>query len=108
MRPLIERRSGSAAGPNYRVAEWAQRNVPNYMVRTNEWKLMTADSPDSHAVDALFDMKNDPDDMHNLLGDPADRTKYAGRADEMKQRLPAWLERLGSPQVAGVQARKLG
>jgi arylsulfatase A-like enzyme len=108
LRPLIEARKGSGAGPDYRVAEWAQRNVPNFMVRTREWKLMIADSPDSHAVDALFDMREDPYEMHNLLGDPADRAKYAGRADEMKQRLLAWLDRVGSPQTGGVKARKLG
>jgi arylsulfatase A-like enzyme len=77
------------------------------MVRTAEWKLMMADSAESKAVDALFDMKNDPYEMRNLLGDPADRAKYAGRADEMKQRLIGWLERVHSLAVAGVKGRKL-
>jgi len=110
LRPLIE--GSGPAGPDYRVSEWAtdpatHSNVPNYMVRTPDWKLMMASSPDSRAMDALFDMKNDPYEMHNLLGSPDDRTKYAGRADEMKQRLITWLERVHSPATAGVKARKL-
>jgi arylsulfatase A-like enzyme len=110
LRPLIE--GGASAGPDYRVSEWAtdparRSNVPNFMVRTPDWKLMMADSPKSHAVDALYNMKNDPYEMHNLLGPPSGRAKYAGQADEMKQRLIAWLEHVHSPFITSVKARKL-
>jgi arylsulfatase A-like enzyme len=77
------------------------------MVRTADWKLMMADSPESRAVDALFDLRNDPYEMRNLLGDPADRARYAGRTKEMKDRLAAWLGRVRSPALPGVQARKV-
>jgi hypothetical protein len=69
---------------------------------------MVADSPESKAVDALFDLRNDPYETRNLLGDPADRSRYAGRAKEMKDRLVSWLERVHSPALDGVKARKLG
>lgn len=110
LRPMIE--GGATSGPDYCVSEWATEpgkpsNVPNYMVRTAEWKLMMAYSPDSIATDALFDMKNDPYEMRNLLGEPGDRAQYAGQAKEMKQRLLAWLERVRAPTAAGVKARKL-
>lgn len=105
LRPLIQGRG--KAGPDYRVAEWGTRHVPNYMVRTAEWKLMMADSPESKGVDALFDLRNDPYEMRNLLGDPADRSRYAGRAREMKDRLVEWLGRVQSPAIEGVKARKV-
>jgi arylsulfatase A-like enzyme len=105
LRPLIEGRG--QAGPDYRVAEWNTRNVPNYMVRTLDWKLMIANSPDSKAIDALYDLRNDPYEMRNLLGDPADRSRYAGKAGEMKDRLLQWLMRVHSPAIASVKARKL-
>src|SRR5262249_4557175 len=105
LRVAIEGRGN--AGPDYRVAEWGTRNTPSYLVRTADWKLMISDSPQSRAVDALYDMKNDPYEMRNLLGDPADRAKYAPRADEMKQRLLAWLDRVHSPNLASVKARQL-
>lgn len=105
LRPLIA--GHHKAGPDYRVSEWGTRNVPNYMVRTAEWKLMMADSPESKGVDALFDMRNDPGEMRNLLGDPADRSRSAGRAGEMKDRLIEWLQRVHSPDLQGIKARTL-
>jgi arylsulfatase A-like enzyme len=105
LRPLIEGRGKS--GPDFRVAEWGTRNVPSYMVRTLDWKLMMADTPDSRGVDALYDLRNDPYEMRNLLGDPADRSRYAVRAREMKDRLVSWLDRVHSPAIEGVKARKL-
>lgn len=103
---------GAPSGPDYRVSEWAtdpagSSNVPNYMVKTADWKLMIANSPDSQAMDALFDLKDDPYEMYNLLGEAGDRRKYAGRADEMKQRLIAWLDRVHAPVTDRVKARKL-
>jgi arylsulfatase A-like enzyme len=77
------------------------------MVRTADWKLMMADAPDSKGVDALYDLRNDPWEMRNLLGDPADRSRCAGRAREMKDRLIAWLGRVRSPAVESVKARSL-
>jgi len=105
LRPAIEGRG--LAGADFRVAEWGTRNAPNFMVRTAEWKLMIADSPASRAIDALFDMKSDPLEMRNLLGDPADKAKYRPKAEEMKQRLLSWLERVKSPAIEQVRARKL-
>ena len=105
LRPLIEGRG--KAGPDYRVAEWGTRNVPNYMVRTADWKLMMANAPESKGVNALYDLRNDPYEMRNLLGDPADRSHHAARASEMKDRLLAWLVRVHSPALEGVKARKL-
>jgi arylsulfatase A-like enzyme len=77
------------------------------MVRTLDWKLMIADSPESKAIDALFDLRNDPYEMRNLLGLPEDRAKYRGRAEEMKERLLTWLKRVHSPALEPVKARKL-
>jgi hypothetical protein len=79
LRPAPEGRG--IAGPDYRVAEWGTRNAPNYLVGTADWKLMSAGSPESRTVDALNDMRNDPLGIHNLLGDPADKAKFAGRAE---------------------------
>ncbi len=96
LQPLIEGKGASL--PDFRVSEWAGENVPNFMVRTANWKLMMAKNPESKAKDALFDLKNDPFEMKNLLGQPADRAKYRKTGDEIKDRLVAWLERAGSPQ----------
>ena len=104
LRPLIEGRG--KAGLDYRVSEWNARALPNFMVRTADWKLMIADSPQSRAMDALYDLRNDPYEMRNLLGDPADRSRYAAKAGEMKDRLIEWLQWVGNPALEGVKQRK--
>ncbi len=103
LRPLIAGRPGM----DYRVAEWGVRNQPSFMVRTRDWKLMMADTPQSTAFDALYDLKNDPYELRNLLGDATDRAQSAGRAEEMKERLLGWLGRVHSPVVDSVKLRKL-
>jgi arylsulfatase A-like enzyme len=104
--PQREGYSLRGASPDFRVSEWAGENVPNFMVRTRDWKLIMAKNPASKARDALFHMKEDPHEMTNLLGAPGDRARYRTQAEEMKDRLIAWLDRAGSPMKATVQERR--
>jgi arylsulfatase A-like enzyme len=39
----------------------------------------------------LFDLRNDPDELHNLADDPA----HAARIDRLTARLRAWQEQFG-------------
>jgi choline-sulfatase len=104
LRPLLT--GTGKAGPDYRVSEWGVRNQPSFMVRTREWKLLMADSPESRGHDALFDLRNDPYEMRNLLGDPTDRQVVNARAAEMKERLLAWLGKVHSPVLDAVKQRR--
>ena len=78
-------------------------------VRTNEWKYCTY--PDIKDIDELYDLKNDPIEMHNLAQDPA----YAGKVKEMKAELErlkketAYPEgkQLGEPPVVGQKIERL-
>jgi hypothetical protein len=67
--------------------------------------MMSRDAA-SKARDALFHLKEDPYEITNLLGAPQDRARYRKQAEEMKDRLLAWLERAGSPLKSSVQERK--
>ncbi len=106
--PAREGYSLRGKSPDFRVSEWAGENVPNFMVRTRDWKLIMAKKPESRVTDALFHLKEDPFEMTYLLGEPGDRAKYRKQADEMKDRLLAWLARARSPLASGVRERKLG
>jgi arylsulfatase A-like enzyme len=106
LRPLLDGEKDNL--PDYRVSEWAGENVPNFMVRTADWKLIMAKNPASKARDALFHLQDDPHEMTNLLGEPGGRATYRRQADDMKDRLLQWLGRAGSPAAAGVRERKLG
>jgi arylsulfatase A-like enzyme len=91
--------------PDFRVSEWPGENIPNFMVRTRDWKLIMAKNPASRARDALFNLKEDPYEMTNLLGEAGDRAKHRTHAEEMKDRLIWYLDRGGSPLKNSVKER---
>ena len=39
-------------------------------------------------VEELYDVRNDPHEVHNLAGDP----QYADKLQEMRERLDVWME----------------
>lgn len=102
LRPVLEGKSGY---PDYAVSEW-RPNTPNLMARTREWKLMMATQADAGSTDGLFNLKEDPYETRNLLA-PADRAGYKGRAEEMRERLLAWCERVHAPYREAIKQRPL-
>jgi hypothetical protein len=93
LRPPVERRG--RAGPDYRVTEWGTRNVPRFLVRTVDWRLMMADSPESKGVDALAVFH---------VSRPRTAAGTVGRA---ARQIPAgWLGRVRSSAPEGVKARE--
>ena len=119
LRPLID--GSDRSGHEFIVQEWPvyghgsagtfSHYGPNFMVRTADWKFMFASTPESTALDALYNLKDDPQEMNNLLGSNPRAKEFIGRngeATRMKKRLVSWLEQIGSPHLAGVKARPLG
>jgi len=101
LRTVIE---GKPGYPDYVVSEWPV--PPNLMVRTRDWKLMMANDPKAKSTDALFDLKNDPGEIRNLLA-PDDRAAYKGRAEEMRERVLAWAARVHAPYRDALKQRAL-
>ena len=103
LRPLVE---GKDEGKE-RIAfsEWARGNVPGFMAFDGRWKLMFGRTTDSPSLDALYDLKQDPGEVNNLLGRNPDQEKYRHQAERMKALLVAWLERVKSPSLESVKAR---
>ncbi|MFC2129407.1 sulfatase [Bacteroidota bacterium] len=99
------------AAPKYdfAVSEWQWKNesVPSIMIRTEEWKLMTTHRSGGKNVDLLFDLKNDPHEMNNLLGSNPQRFEYKEKAEELRTKLVSYLEDVNSPIAAGVKNRTL-
>ena len=103
LRPLLE---GKENGKDWiAVSEWPRGNVPGYMVFDGRWKLMFGRTAASPAIDALYDLKGDPQELNNLLGSNPGREQYRAEAERMKGLLVAWLERAKSPNLAQVKAR---
>jgi arylsulfatase A-like enzyme len=104
LRPLIEGRPGRG----FAVSEWAANNRPTVMIRDSRYKLITSHRPNDPGSDALYDLVADPEEMSNLIGAQAkDREAGLAVARDLKAKLEAWFERIGSPRLAGLRQHQL-
>jgi len=107
MREIME----GKATPKYdfAISEWVWTNesVPSLMIRTEDWKLMTTHRTGGKNVEVLYDLKNDPQEINNLLGSNPERFKYKEKAEEMRTKLVGYLKDVNSPLTEGVEKRIL-
>jgi arylsulfatase A-like enzyme len=106
LRTVIE---GGEPRYDFAVSEWtwSNNNVPSLMIRTSDWKLMTTHRSGGKNVEALFDLKNDPFEMNNLLGTNPERSKYKEITESLRSKLVSYLKDVKSPLVKGVEQRVL-
>jgi arylsulfatase A-like enzyme len=108
LRPLIE---GTKTDKfDFVVTEWNFRLndlVPNYMIVKGDWKMFIPYTPTSKVLDAMYDLKKDPYEMNNLLGNNPDKKQYEAKANELKQDLLKWLKDTHSSHYEGVKERNL-
>ena len=103
LRPVIEGREVR----DVVVAEWREDSkVPTYMIRSGDWKLLISKLPDADSIDALYNLADDPHELHNLLYENMPES-HARIAAELKKKLAQWLENANSPSVQGVRDRQL-
>lgn len=106
LKPVIE---GSALPYDFAISEWTWKNanVPSLMVTTRNWKLMTTHRDGGKNIEALYDLKNDPLEVNNLLGSNPERFKYEKTADELRSKLVNYLVKVNSPLTEDVSKRVL-
>ena len=103
LRGVIEGREAR----DFVVAEWREvPNVPTYMIRSGDWKLLISKIPDAASIDALYNLQDDPHELNNLLFDGMPESQARVAAD-LKLKLISWLEDVNSPSVQGVKDREL-
>ncbi len=103
LRPLIDGKDDGA--DRIAVSEWASPEVPGFMVFDGRWKYLCGRSADAPSLDALYDLKEDPLELKNLIGNNPERDKHRGEAERMKGRLVGWLAGIKSPLLESVKAR---
>ena len=106
LKPVME---GATPKFDFAVSEWnwKNQNVPSLMIRTMNWKLMTTHRKAGKDVEALFDLKNDPFEVNNLLGSNPERFKYSGIVEELRTKLTGYLKEVNSPLTEGVASREI-
>lgn len=108
LRPLIEGKSSDNF--EYVVTEWnynLKDNEPNYMITKGDWKLFIPYTPTSEVMDVMFNLKEDPLEMNNLLGNNPDKSYYKEQANELRNDLLHWLKEKESIHYNGVKKREL-
>lgn len=97
--------NGKDAPVDFAVSEWnwPNREVPNLMIRTKEWKLLVTRHNDKKHLDALFDLKNDPFELNNLLY--SNKQANIKRAEALKSKLVDYLESVKYPYLDEIKQR---
>ena len=90
----------SAAQPV--VAEWRGGSTPAYMVRAGDYKLMMGSRRRVPSVDALYNLREDPDELTNLLAGGTVAAADRQVARELRDQLVAWLRATAPSAVASV------
>jgi arylsulfatase A-like enzyme len=93
----------------YVVTEWDYRgdSESNYMIVKDGWKLIIPYSESSKVINAMYNLKNDPYEMNNLIGKNPEKQKYAETAEDLRNSLLEWLKKNKSEHYNGVLKRKL-
>ena len=68
---------------------------------------MTTHRKGGDNVEVLYDLKNDPDELNNLLGSNPDRFKYDERVENLRSKLLTYLDDVNYPLIEGIQQRVL-
>ncbi len=107
LRGLVEGKSRRECA----VAEWnynngaTRDNTPNFMVRTREWKFIFCRTERHKIIDCLFNLKDDPHEMTNLIGLNPQKARYRDVAERMRKLLLEYMEEIGHPLVDQVSRK---
>ena len=103
LRPMME---GEDPEYDFAMSEWsrASRNSPNLMARTDEWKLIVNTKLNNGSYDALYNLKEDPFEMDNLLyGAPSQESRKV--ASELILKLIHYLEVRDYPYLEELKSK---
>ena len=100
LRNLID---GKADNCDYAVSTWGQiKNGGPFMIRKGDWKMilfLQMSDKNQGATQALYNLKSDPLEMNNLIGNNPEKTKYEKIAADLKQTLKDWMIKTKTPYL---------
>jgi arylsulfatase A-like enzyme len=93
----------------YVATEWHSdaSKWPSYMIVKGDWKLLIPSTSTSTVINALYNLKEDPFEMNNLMGSNPDRSKYKDNINELHTDLLTWMKKNNSKKYDGVRNRNL-
>jgi len=81
---------------------------PAFMVRKGDWKLIVSGQTDNKNVDMLFNLKEDPAEINNLIGKNGNMVPDTtiSKAEHLKATLVKYLQDSDHPAAGAVQDRQ--
>ena len=116
LRDLIERRLRQGKGKNkgkppkpqkhYAVSESGKNN--QLMMRHGDLKLIMPNRASAKMLNALYNLKDDPGELVNLIGPSFPRRKhFVKKAQELKSLLVQWCMKTKSPHTKEIRRRRI-
>ena len=91
------------------VTEWLSdpTKTPGYMIVKDSWKMFVPFTSTSTVINALYNLKEDPYEMNNLMGSNPNLKNYTQKINELHTDLLSWLKKNNSSNYDGVRNRNL-
>lgn len=91
------------------VTEWHSdpNKTPGYMIVKDSWKMFIPFLAKSPVINALYNLKEDPLEMHNLMGSNPNLKLYSPKINELQRDLLSWLKTNNSKYYNEVLHRNL-
>ncbi len=93
----------------YVVTEWLSdpTKTPGYMIVKDSWKMFIPYTSTSTVINVLYNLKDDPYEMNNLMGSNPNKKNYTDKINELHTDLLTWLKKNNSSNYDGVRNRNL-
>jgi arylsulfatase A-like enzyme len=93
----------------YVVTEWHSDPTkwPSYMIVKEDWKMFIPSTSTSTVINALYNLKDDPYEMNNLMGSNPNKASYTQKINELHTDLLTWMQKNNSKKYDGVRNRNL-
>ncbi len=107
LRGLIEGTDQTSG--KYVVTEWHSdpSKWPSYMILKGDYKLLIPSTSNSTVINALYNLKEDPYEMNNLMGSNPNKANYTQKINELHTDLLTWMKKNNSKKYDGVRNRNL-
>ena len=91
-------------------SQWDGRpqKIPAFMIRKGDWKLILSSNASLPVIDMLYNLKDDPHELVNLVGLNGLTADEAviGKAEHLKALLVKYLAKMDSPATEEVRSRR--
>jgi arylsulfatase A-like enzyme len=96
---------------DYAISVWGQMNNGGpFMIRKGDWKMIVylqMKEKKQNSIHALYNIKEDPLEMNNLIGTNPEKANYEKVVNDLKFTLKEWMIKTKTPYISELENTKL-